>query len=340
MESWDEHEPEWRRLGLERPKRLSCLLRTPRFRASSHVLLFLFADDRKTPVLVAKSPRLPNDHAFLDREAANLRALASLPLDAADSVPRVVAYREMRGSRVLLQTVLPGAPMSPAVVRRRPDACVRSVMHWVTELHRCSRAFSGGVGLSMRRAIADTLHPLEAALHESGEAKAMLARTHRLMAPLAASMVPRVVEHGDLSSPNILMDDDGKLGVVDWELADPVGLPAVDVFFFLAYVAFAREDAARTSRHVDAFAKAFFGPRAWARRWVMEYAKQLMLPARALPSLFLLTWVRYVATLLGRLSEADPQANMQQNLMSWLESNRYFALWKYTLEHWEELDLP
>ena len=55
-------------------------------------------------------------------------------------------------------------------------------------------------------------------------------------------------------------------------------VPVTDVFFFLTYMAFALADATQTPRQVEAFSAAFFGPHAWARRHVMNYAQALGVP--------------------------------------------------------------
>ncbi|NIW25378.1 MAG: hypothetical protein GWN29_12875, partial [Gammaproteobacteria bacterium] len=66
----------------------------------------------------------------------------------------------------------------------------------------------------------------------------------------------------------------------------------------------------------------------------------LGLSPRSLPHLFALSWARYLATLISRLHETDlDTAYRPDATIEWLGSNRYYALWKYTLEHWDELDL-
>jgi aminoglycoside phosphotransferase (APT) family kinase protein len=332
LELWDE-------LGLEMPapRDLSCLLRTPRFRASSHVLFFVFARGSALPILIAKTPRLPGDHAALEREATNLQMLASSCPQASTAAPRLLAYRDWHGSKLLLQSIVPGRPMSPAVVRRSVDTCTRNVMRWVTDLHFDSRSFSAGSG-SVRRSIDGSLGFLRESFSATDELRLMLDGTQERVEPLATQVLPRVFAHGDLSSPNILMDDAGGIGIVDWELADPTGLPASDVFFFLTYIAFARSDATTAKEQVKAFGDAFFGSPAWARTYVMDYAKALGLSSRSLRPLFLLTWVRYVESLVVRLRH-DGHGVLTEELRLWLTTNRYFALWKYTLEHWKELDI-
>lgn len=333
----------WNDLGLSEtpvPDELSCLLRTPRFRASSHVLFFLFAPDRSEPILVAKTPRLPGDVQSIEREALNLQALASVGEHGIEGVPRVALYRDWHDTRLLIQTALPGRPMSPSFVRTQPEACLEATMDWVTNLHRETRAFATDRRHSMGAVISDTLYVLESTFAGNGAEMGLVRRTRDLVRPLVDYVLPRVFEHGDLSSPNILIDDTGQLGVVDWELADPAGVPAADVFFFLTYMAFAREDATQTHQHVEAFSKAFFGPRAWARRHVVDYAQALRLPLQSLPHLFALCWARYLATLIARLHEVESGAPRDATeLLEWLRSNRYYALWSHTLDSWEHLDL-
>jgi aminoglycoside phosphotransferase (APT) family kinase protein len=336
LDSWDDLDL----AGVEVPDALSCLLRTPRFRASSHVLLFLFAPDSGEPVLVAKTPRLPGDNSFIEREATNLQALALVGNGSVDGVPRVVVYRDWHGAKLLVQTALPGRPMSPALVRKQPRACLQAVMRWVTKLHQESRAFPTGRANSMGAIVTATLGVLERTFSGDARATDLVEQTRAAVRPLAGHVLPRVFEHGDLSSPNILMNDTGRLGVVDWELANPAGVPAADVFFFLTYMAFALGDATRTQRQVEAFSTAFFGPRAWARRHVMDYAQALGLPASSLPHLFVLCWARYLATLATRLYETDSQTRHDSGAFrEWLTSNRYYALWNHTLNHLEQLDL-
>jgi aminoglycoside phosphotransferase (APT) family kinase protein len=333
LDWWDELD-----LPMPAPRELDCLVRTPRFRASSHVVFFVFGSGQGHPILIAKTPRLPGDHGALEREAANLEKLASTCPEAHTAAPRLVAYRDWHGTKLLLQSVVPGRPMSPAIVQRRSDACTQSIMQWVTSLHFESRSFTTGPGGSVRRSIENSLKFLRETFPDSEEFRRMLDSTEERVGPLSTQVLPRVFAHGDLSSPNILIDDLGRVGIVDWELADPTGLPASDVFFFLTYIAFARSDATETPEQVKAFGEAFFGSPAWARDPVMDYAKSLGLSSRSLRPLFLLTWVRYVESLALRLHE-DGHEKEVQGLQEWLTANRYFALWKYTLEHWKELDI-
>jgi hypothetical protein len=124
---------------------------------------------------------------------------------------------------------------------------------------------------------------------------------------------------------------DARLGVVDWELAAPQGLPAYDLFFFLTYVAFAKGNARTNAHYLAAFQAAFFDPTAWARPWVRRYADALQLPEHWLTPLFVVAWLRYMAGLVGRLGPGEGRLGRETAM--WLRENRYYALWRYAARH-------
>jgi aminoglycoside phosphotransferase (APT) family kinase protein len=330
---------EWPRLrpGAPAPQALRWLLKTPRFRASGHVLGFVFADGAKSPELVVKVSRLPGDDRWIDREAANLRRVQAAREGGFDSIPRVAACDDGAGLRMLVQTVIPGTAMDRAAVRRRPKACVDAVAAWLTDLHRATSATAGPD--SLRRLVAAPLDRFEALCAGRPAERALVRRTREIVAPLLAADVPVVFEHGDLSAPNILVDGEGRVGVVDWELADPAGLPATDLFFFLTFVAFARGRASSHRDWIAAFRAAFFGPDAWASPWIRKYADAMELPAASLKPLFVSTWARYVAAAATRLGADEAPRDESGDLVAWLRTNRFHLLWEYAVDHRRELAL-
>jgi len=318
---------------------LSCVVVTPRFRASSHVVFLVLAKGRPEPLLVAKLPRLAGAGASVEREVANLRAVQALRPGGFDSIPRVIAFEEYRGRPILVETALAGEPMDPATVRRNRSGCCDAVTGWLTEVQRpVAGRDEAGPGWFERLA-EQPLRWFETAFPLLDEEARLLGRTWELAEPLRDAALPLVVEHGDLSNPNILLRKGGGLGVVDWELAEPHGLPTYDLFFFLTYAAFAQRNARTNGEYLAAFHAAFFGPAAWARPYVAAYVERLRVPADALTPLFVLCWARYIAGLLLRLGDADrPRGQFGPETADWLRANRYYALWRHTLAHIHELD--
>jgi aminoglycoside phosphotransferase len=329
----------WQRLALDRfgsPGRMSSVLATPRFRASGHVVFLVFSDWLPTPVLVAKVPRLPGDDSPLAREAANLRALQLVRPGGFDCVPQLVAYEANPRHSLLLETAVVGAP-----VRLRANgstSMVGKIVDWLIEFHTATGRSSDTVGDWYERLVDAPGERFLTLLPSTASERHLVDRTACITTPLAGREVPLVFEHGDFSPPNILANHDGAIGIVDWELAEPDGLPALDLFFFLTAAAFARDGASTDDAYLASFGRAFFGPSAWVRPYIARYAHRLGLSRELLGPLFILCWSRYVTTLAGRLHDLDGGI-LDSDTSAWLRSNRYYALWNYAVTHYNDLNL-
>ncbi len=330
----------WDRLSLGRvgpPDHLSCLLLTPRFRASRHVVFLVLANGSPDPILIAKVPRLRGDFSFLQREVGNLQAAQAARAGGFDSIPRVVAYEEYEGNQLLLESALVGQAMDAFLVQRRPTACMETTLQWLLSFHEATGDWSQEPQESFQRLVEQPLAQLENFFPLTADEEGLLKKTGELTSLLRHTGFPLVFEHGDLSAPNLLVLKDGRLGVVDWEMAEPSGPPAVDLFFFLTFVAFARHRAQKERDYLDAFYRAFFGPDAWARPYVTRYAERLQLQPEAIRALFVLCWSRYIWNLAALLRGSGSM--LEEETPNWLRQNRYFSLWRHTLAHVGKLNL-
>jgi aminoglycoside phosphotransferase (APT) family kinase protein len=254
-------------LGLERlgiPRRPSCVLVTPGFRHSRHVVVLVLAEGRREPGRGGTLPRRRGDAAGLAREARNLRSVERLLASGRrGSTPSAIAFEHGPPHPLLLETALAGRPVSPAALRRDRDLAVESVAAWLEELAASSAAWPPDDGWHERLVSA----PLRALAARPGAGMAALVeRTLERAEALRDAALPLVFEHGDLCHPNLLLARGGRLGVLDWERSRPGGLPAHDLFFFLAYAASAGRNPPRALR------TAFFGRTPWARRVAERYA--------------------------------------------------------------------
>jgi hypothetical protein len=301
------------------------ILVTPRFRASRHVVSLVLGEDGE-PAFVAKTPRLRGDDEGVERECAALRALEAA--GRGETVPRVVSFEERWARRTLAMTAVRGRPLNRADVRRDRNACLEPVRRWVLDL-----AGLGGGSLDQAGYERLVERPLRRVAAELPELAQLVEETLALVLPLRESSVAHAFEHGDLGEPNLIWLGGGEVGLVDWELAEPLGLPLHDLCFFLAYAAFAEARAVTTA----AFDAAFAGGDSWAAREVAHHADSLGLPRGLITPLFVACWARYAAGLLGRLSDGGVSAE----LSTWLgRSNRFFALWEHTVAHAREFDWP
>jgi len=312
---------------------MQAVMATPRFASSRNVVFLMGPEDRSEPSLVAKVARLGGRDEGLAREASNLLALQrSWP--GAECVPHLVAHGVLHGHQILLETAVHGRVMSADFVRRRPSECIDAVIDWLIEHHDSSNV-DAEVGGMFPTLIEQPLHRLETLLAGVPEARVLLAIVAKEAEALRTAGLPTVFEHGDLSAPNLLLQADGHAGVLDWELANPHGLPAVDAYFFLAFAANAIRRAREPREYVDAFAGAFFGRDAWARPHIFRYAAAIGLPADTLTALFLLCWTRYLAAVPVRQAWAVG-GNVDRLPADEITQDKYWHLWKYAVEHVDE----
>jgi aminoglycoside phosphotransferase len=321
-------------------RRIACVLLTPRFRASSHVLALVLKDGCSEPALVAKNPRLPGADASIEKEAANLREIHAKRRRGFDSIPRVVALEDFGQHAILVETALVGRALDPPYVRLHRDACCNEVLNWLAAIQHPHRRDVDHRATWFRDLVERPLHEFANVFPMTFEEGQLLDQSWQLVEPLRTMDLPFVVEHGDLSSPNVMRLKDGLIGVVDWELAELDGLPAADIFFFLSYVAFALGGARESGRYTPAFHAAFFGHSPWARPYVTKYAGQLGLRSESIRPLFVLCWLRYMTALLSRINQREtPSRSLDDPTAEWLRQNRYYALWRHTLQNVDALNL-
>jgi hypothetical protein len=106
--------------------------------------------------------------------------------------------------------------------------------------------------------------------------------------------MPIVWEQRDFAPWNLLHLGSGGLGVLDWESAEPAGLPILDLVYFLTYMALRVDRAAelqdvRASYRRSLDHRTFTG--AVAREMIERYAARLSLDLRALGNLRLIVWM-------------------------------------------------
>jgi len=167
------------------------------------------------------------------REARALRAVGPAARGASADVPTLLAQRSLDGLPVVIETPVAGSP-APRLLRGAPSsaqALMRAIARWLAEWNS---------GTAVRR----RLKPADADRHALGPAKrlspligdggAYLSRIKRMCDQCVGRVVPFVAAHNDLTAANVLLDERGGLGVVDWEMAAPECLPLGDLVYAAA----------------------------------------------------------------------------------------------------------
>ncbi|MFF4055881.1 phosphotransferase family protein [Streptomyces sp. NPDC001668] len=202
---------------------------------NARLILLLFPPGSAVPALAVKVPTGPGGVPGIVREAAQLQAMATLPLDETRSaVPAVVGLLRHDGLPALATTALPGVPMLVAYHRpghhARPApvrADFAAAAAWLAALQSVTAGESAP--LDFAPGVAEVLGPRLDDERAREELRALRRRLRRYCAPLTAV-------HGDFWPGNILVRDGRVSGVVDWEHARTAGSPLSDpARFVVAY---------------------------------------------------------------------------------------------------------
>lgn len=329
--------PNWALAGLTAGSNRApaTLLITPWFEASRHVVaLYLDPADSQLRA-VAKLPRRRQDTAGIEREADALRLMGAHPGELAGRHPALLDLR-LTGRSYLLESAVTGEPVDPGMVRSRRAEVISAGTDMARRLATVRPADEPDW---FGRLVSKPLRRFASTVPVAG-ADELVGRTLALLAPLQSSPPPLILEHGDVSHPNLLMDTAGRLTLLDWERYERSGLPGHDLVFFLQYVAEASSSAVARAEQLAAFDEAFVGADAWARPYLVDHVTALGVPDRLIPQLILATWARTSAGLLTRLqpdghdsgAPADPAT-----LTGIYAADRDFQLWRHAVRRFDRL---
>jgi len=200
-------------------------------------------------------------------------------------VPRPLALFPVAGTLVLAQSGQPGVPLNVALRRRlwlgrrTAERDHRLVAEWIEVMHSDSVEDSTKVDPDV------VIYGVARAVESSGiGTSADVDRFAELAAAIGTLRMPLRLQHGDLGTSNILLDD-RQVSVIDWEGTTSHAPPLQDVLVFLVQYARAIPTHKRSvSGWKPSFQRAFVGGdwlgRLTARTWNREVTG-LGLPAEA-----------------------------------------------------------
>jgi hypothetical protein len=182
------------------------------------------------PQLVVKFARTAAEEELLRHEAHVLQVLADARPELA-GVPRALFLERRCGRLALGETALEGEPLIWRLTRDRLDTLCVSVTEWLVGLAGSGEHHPGAVWQD--RLVEQPLE-LFARNFAAVVSREEIARARAALSSLDA--LPVVYEQRDCAPWNVLLAGD-RVAVADWESAEPSGLPALDLVYFLTNAA-------------------------------------------------------------------------------------------------------
>lgn len=304
-----------------RPAAYRTALITGGSRDVNKVVALVFAGASRRPSLAVKFARVSAAVPGLKREAHALARLELLPGGRIDGVPRLL-FEAPTVANALVETYVPGAAMTTQLTRRTFGELATTATEWLCRL--ADGATSAGPDDWWPRIVEPALDRFDREFGRIADPALVRETLDRLR---AVGRLPVVPEQRDFAPWNLRVDDRGRLGVLDWESAEPNGLPALDLVYFLAYLAFDIENAITSGRPLETY-RLLFDKRtpigAVATECMARYSDALALRETDLIALRLLAWLIHTPSDYRRLEPAGGGAPRPTALRSSL----FFALWE------------
>ncbi|MGH2995982.1 MAG: phosphotransferase [Gaiellaceae bacterium] len=275
---------------------------------SQKVLFFLFEDGAEKPEHIVKITRDPALNSRLEKEWRALTLLQEERLGA--SLPRPAFSGRHAGLAVVGETAIDGVPFRERT-RATPDCpYAQAAADWLVELGASTAHPPAGGAPAVAAALEGLLGEF-AGIYELEEAhERFLAEQVDTLAQ-SGNGLPLVFQHGDPGPWNLLVTPEGKPVFLDWEAAEPEGMPLWDLFHFLRSYGLAVSRAAGTHDAVRSFAQHYLADSALSPLFVEATRRACAdtgLAPRLVEPLFYLCWMHRAlkeATRLapGRLDE-------------------------------------
>jgi SAM-dependent methyltransferase len=287
---------------------------------SQKVLLFLFDNDGAQPHAVVKITRDGRYNSRLENEWRALAFLEQRGIGAGGTRPSPLFLGHHAGLTVIGETALRGVPFRRQIKAGGDWKHAQKVIGWLETLGGAtSHAPEDGSIVSGRlQGVLDSFNELYRPPQDIGRFLA------DQVAGIAAGDGMRLVfQHGDPGPWNLLVTPDGEPAFLDWEAADPEGMPLWDLFHFLRSFGFSISKKAGKHDHIRSFADQMLAASKLNRLLVetsARYCAETSLPPSLVEPLFYLCWMHRAVKEASRLPHER------------LQSGRYFNLLRLAVE--------
>ena len=263
----------------------SPMLLTGGHRSINKVVALEFGPGRMRPRTATKFARVPEAEAGVGREAAVLDRLAE-ERPGVEGIPKLQKRLQRSGRLGVVEGAVQGDQMLDRLTPKSFPEMARRVTDLLLEL-----AGDRPPGRGARTTIDEHLEFFERHFGPALEAGQLAAlRT----AAEATAGLPVVCEHRDCSPWNLVLADRDRPVLLDWESAEPEGMPGLDLVYFLANAAFVLEKALEEQTTRASYRRLLdpatpYGAVAAAE--AARYCEALDLDPKLLPALRLLCWM-------------------------------------------------
>jgi len=198
---------------------------------SNKIIFFVFEKSSDNPVTVVKMTRTPEFNHRLKNEYEVLCQLNKDNVVDRGTYPEMLFFGHHNNLAVLCLKAVQGKPFRTRTEGTPTCSIAREVAEWIVQLGKGSVnntiASPNGVATAL-----DQLFVRFTEIYDlSKDEKQFLAKKIDCFSG-SSEKFPAVFQHGDPGTWNMMVSDQGKVVVLDWEAGEPHGMPLWDLFYY------------------------------------------------------------------------------------------------------------
>ncbi len=260
---------------------------------SNKVVFFLFGSSSQTPDVVVKATRTPEFNERLEREYQVLSLLKEKAYVPAESYPEPLFLKYHGDLAFLGEKAAPGRPFRRQTRADTRCPIVRKVVEWITKLGKASARDQsrtpGNLGLALERLLAKFVD-----IYQLSEEEYRFLKRQVALLRLSSDSIPAVFLHGDASPWNILVSGEKDIVFLDWEAAEPQGVPLWDLYYFMynfgCWVSRKKGQRNKLASFSEQFLEA--SPlSAYLQEAAADYCREIGMDGRLIEPLFYTCWI-------------------------------------------------
>jgi hypothetical protein len=269
------------------------------------------------PKYVVKMVREPVFNRRLENEYQALLLLQGKRISDEDSFPQMAFFGYHAGLAILGESVIEGVPFRQRTEATPDCLYARGAINWLTELGAIT-ADSTIATSSQAAASLETLFNRFTKIYQlDPDHYAFLAGEIASIGQSTAAF-PLVFQHGDPGTWNIVVTNAGRVAFLDWEAAEPQGMPLWDLFYFLRSYVVGASRIRGGPDGLKAFAQQFLDDSPFSSMIVdstKSYCEQIHLPGDLIEPLYYTCWMHRALKEATRLSPARLESGDYVNLL-------------------------
>ncbi|MCG8604896.1 phosphotransferase [bacterium] len=198
---------------------------------SNKAIFFLFKDADRKPEAVIKITRAKEFNYRLENEYQMLSRLKEKALVKAETIPEPLFLDYHNELAVMGMRAVEGDPFRKRTQADEHCPIASDAVQWLVELGANSADHNAASSTEVVLALWDLFERFTEIYNLPGQYTDFL-KDQLAVLESAQEDVPLVLQHGDPGTWNMLVSEEGKVIVIDWESGEAQGMPLWDLFYF------------------------------------------------------------------------------------------------------------